>query len=47
MTKITPKGKAILNYREINNEEAHQVNDRSQKEEPITRSSETEIGRGR
>jgi hypothetical protein len=46
-TKITPKGKASLNYEEINNKEAHQANDSSQKEELITCSPETEIKRGR
>jgi hypothetical protein len=46
-TKITPKRKASINYRKINNKEAHQANDSSRKEEPITRSLETEIGRGR
>ena len=46
-TKTTPKGKASLNYREINNKKVHQVNDSNRKEEPIMHSLETEIGRRR
>jgi hypothetical protein len=46
-TKITPKEKANLNYREINKQKkAYQANDSSQKEESITHLPETEIGRG-
>jgi hypothetical protein len=46
-TKITSKGRINLNYREMNNEEAHQANDNRQKEKAITRLLEIEIGRGR
>jgi hypothetical protein len=44
--EITPKRKCSLNYREINNIEAHQADEISQKEEPITRSPKIEIRRG-
>ena len=44
-TKITPKVKDSLNYKEVNNKEAHQVNENSQKKKLITCSLETKIGK--
>ena len=45
-TKITSKGKVSLNYREINNKEARQVNDNSRKEESTTRSLKPKLEGG-